>query len=219
MRAYYVTSTGTDTGKTYVAASLLKAWRAYGRSVLATKPVMTGFDDGDLDISDCGRLLEAKGLPCTPAAVSDMCLHRLAPPLAPNIAMRRAGVSQDHDRIRAFTLNRLNLAADIHLVEGAGGVMSPLTDKSLQLDLIEQLQLPVILVTRPYLGSISHTLSAIDVLKARKIAIASLVISETLAGGTDPEEFAGEILRFRQMGCTCIRHGGTGEALASELVP
>lgn len=219
MRAYYVTATGTDTGKTYVAAGLLKAWRAYGRDVLATKPVMTGFAEADLDISDCGRLLEAGGRPCSSKMVSEMCLHRLSPPVAPNIAMRRAGIDQDHDRILRFVQNRLRIESEIHLVEGAGGVMSPLTDTSLQLDLICQLGLPVLLVACPYLGAISHTLSAIDALASSRIAIAALVVSETLAGGADPEEFAAEIRRFRDLPYACIRHGGTGESLAAELVP
>ena len=207
MPAYYVTATGTDIGKTYIAASLLKAWRGRGYGVAATKPVMTGFDEDDLVRSDCGRLLEAMGQACVPAAVSEMCLHRLAPPLAPNVAMRKAGMKQDYGGIRDFVFRRLKMPADRHLVEGAGGVMSPLTDTSLQLDLMTDLELPVILVTAAYLGSVSHTLSAIDALRSRGLYIMSVIVSEPVQGQGDLVTFCEEISRFRNVPIDIVAYG------------
>ena len=207
MPAFYVTATGTDIGKTYAAASLLRAARARKIRVMATKPVMTGFAETELEQSDCGRLLSAMGEPCTPAAVSAMCHTRLAPPLAPNVAMRLAGVEQDYDGILGFVRRRLDAESDLHLVEGAGGVMSPVTDDRLQIDLMADLGLPVILVTAAYLGSVSHTLTAIDALQGRGLAIARVIISQPGPEGGDDREFAREITRFRPVCCQRLGHG------------
>ncbi|PKP83250.1 MAG: dethiobiotin synthase [Alphaproteobacteria bacterium HGW-Alphaproteobacteria-18] len=219
MRGYFVTATGTDIGKTYVSAGLLSAWRAQGHAVAATKPVMSGFAEDALEQSDAGRLLAAMGRAVTPDAVSEICLHRLAPPLAPNVAMRQAGVAQDYGAIRQFVERRLEGAAGCHLVEGAGGVMSPLTDDRLQIDLMADLDLPVILVTAPYLGSISHTLSALYALGARGLTVAAVVISQPSVSGGDVAAFAGELERFTQAPLFGIKYGEDAAGLARALLP
>lgn len=207
MRGYFVTATGTDIGKTYVSARLIEAWRNRGIAAEATKPLMSGFVEDALEQSDAGRLLVAMGREVTPASVAEICLHRLAPPLAPNVAMRQAGIAQDYNEIRGFLARRLSVAADVHLVEGAGGVMSPLTDETLQIDLMADLQLQVILVTTPYLGSISHTLTAIDALRARGLEIAALVVSQPSVAGGDLMSFIEEVARFRKLPIRSIAHG------------
>lgn len=207
MRAFFVTATGTDIGKTYLSARLLAACRASGMLVAATKPVMSGFSEAELEQSDAGRLLAAMGEAVTPEAVSRICLHRLTPPLAPNIAMRQAGIRQDYQEILRFVRMRLASETDLHLVEGAGGVMSPLTDDSLQTDLMAALGLPVILVTAPYLGSISHTLTAMDAIAARGLALAALVVSEPVPGGPDPDAFRDELIRIRKVPAFVLPNG------------
>ena len=205
--AFFVTATGTDIGKTYLSARLLAACRASGMLVAATKPVMSGFSEAELEQSDAGRLLAAMGEAVTPEAVSRICLHRLTPPLAPNIAMRQAGIRQDYQEILRFVRMRLSSETDLHLVEGAGGVMSPLTDDSLQTDLMAALGLPVILVTAPYLGSISHTLTAMDAIAARGLALAALVVSEPVPGGPDPDAFRDELIRIRKVPAFALPNG------------
>lgn len=222
MRGYFVTATGTDIGKTYVSAGLLAAWRAQGLSVDATKPLMSGFSEDALEQSDAGRLLTAMGRDVTPASVSEICLHRLAPPIAPNVAMRRAGIEQDYAQIKGFVEQRLATPKDCHLVEGAGGVMSPLTDDSLQIDLMTDLRLPIILISAPYLGSISHTLTAIDAIRIRGLQIAAVVISEVVSdieNGTDRLlEFIQEINRFRDVPLFPVGHGEGGKPLSLLLL-
>lgn len=206
MRGYFVTATGTDIGKTYVSASLLSVWRAQGQTVAATKPLMSGFDEDTLEQSDAGRLLVAMGQAVTPASVSEICLHRLAPPLAPNVAMRQAGISQNYNEILWFVEGRLKTREGCHLVEGAGGVMSPVTDTTLQIDLMADLRLPVILVTAPYLGSISHTLSALEVLEARGLDVSAVVVSQPSVHGSDPVSFSEELNRFRDINLFLVPH-------------
>ncbi|AXE64520.1 dethiobiotin synthase [Hyphomonas polymorpha PS728] len=213
MRGYFVTATGTDIGKTYISARLIEVWRSRGFVTQATKPLMSGFAEDALEQSDAGRLLLAMGQVVTPASVSEICLHRLAPPLAPNVAMRQAGIVQNYNEIRSFVERRLAVGADVHLVEGAGGVMSPLTDETLQIDLMADLQLKVILVTAPYLGSISHTLTAIDALQARGLEIAALVVSQPFVSGGQPGAFIEEVCRFRTLPMVGIPHGQDAKSL------
>lgn len=217
MRAFFVTATGTDIGKTYLSAGLLAAWRAEGLRVAATKPLMSGFSEDELEQSDAGRLLAAMSEAATPEAVSRICLHRLTPPLAPNVAMRQAGIRQDRAEILDFVRMRLSSDADFHLVEGAGGVMSPLTDDSLQIDLMASLALPVILVTAPYLGSISHTLTAIDALAARGLSLSALVISQPSPGGPGPAGYRDEILRYRSVPVFTLPHRASCAGLARSI--
>lgn len=207
MRGYFVTATGTDIGKTYVSAQLLSAWRAKGLSVAATKPLMSGFSEDALEQSDAGRLLAAMGQAVTPASVSEICLYRLAPPLSPNVAMRQAGLRQDHDEIRSFVEARLAKSVDCHLVEGAGGVMSPVTDTTLQIDLMVDLGLPVILVTAPYLGSISHTLTALEALSRRGLEVKAVVVSQPSVNGSEVESFREELARFQRAPLVSMPYG------------
>ncbi|WP_300380721.1 dethiobiotin synthase [Henriciella sp.] len=208
MTGYFVTAIGTEIGKTYISAQLLEGWRAAGRTVQAIKPVMSGFGEDALDASDAGQLLAACGRDVAPETVSEICLHRFEAPLAPNVAMRKAGVVQDYGAILSFVRGRMEAAgADINLVEGAGGVMSPLTDDRLQIDLMADLGLPVILVAAPYLGAVSHTLSAIDVLRGRGLEIAQLIISQPDPDSPPPESLGHEVDLFRQVPWQGVAHG------------
>ncbi|GGB59071.1 MULTISPECIES: dethiobiotin synthase [Henriciella] len=208
MRSFYVTAIGTEIGKTYVSSLLLKRWRAAGKSVHALKPVMSGFGEVDLAESDAGQLLAASGCQVTPQAVSEICFQRFEAPLAPNVAMRQTGVSQDYDAILEFTRQRLCAStADVALVEGAGGVMSPLTDEKLQIDFMVDLALPVILVAAPYLGAVSHSLTAIDMLAKYGLELHSLIISQPNAEDGTPESLGSEIALFRKVNWSSVPYG------------
>lgn len=209
MTGYFVTAIGTEIGKTYISAGLLADWRASGRTVQAIKPVMSGFGEDALDASDAGQLLAACGRDVASETVSEICLHRFEAPLAPNVAMRQEGVRQDYGAILSFVRSRMEAAgADINLVEGAGGVMSPLTDDRLQIDLMVDLGLPVILVAAPYLGAVSHTLSAIDVLHGCGLEIAQLIISQPDPDSPSPQSLGHEVDLFRDVTWQGVVHGG-----------
>lgn len=176
MSTLFVTATSTDVGKTYVACAVIRALRAAGRPVRAFKPVVSGFDPTEAEASDPGRLRSALGTGAPPLeAIAPL---RFAAPLSPPLAARMEGVSLSLDHLE--TLCRDQMGGDsLLLIEGAGGVMSPLTDGETNLDLIERLGAAVILVTGSYLGTISHTLTAIEVLRARRVAVAAVVMSES----------------------------------------
>ncbi|MEM9225987.1 MAG: dethiobiotin synthase [Pseudomonadota bacterium] len=219
MSAYFVTAIGTDIGKTYVSAQMLKAWRGAGKKVAAVKTLMSGFGEADLPASDAGQLLQAMGQAVTPRAVSKICLHRFEAPLAPNVAMRQAGMVQDYAAILAFTRKALSAASpgDKVLVEGAGGVMSPVTDQRLHIDFMEDLSLPVILVAASYLGAVSHTLTAIAAIRARGLDLAALVASQPHPDAQDPHHLLREVGLFDPIPAIAVPYNGAAGTLCDML--
>jgi dethiobiotin synthetase len=179
MTAVFITATGTDAGKTFVAAGLIRRWRAAGRRVDALKPVATGFDDATADASDAGVLLTALGRPVSPGEIERISPWRFTAPLSPDMAARRENHAIDFDALVAFSRNAVAASEDMLLIEGIGGVMVPLGDKHTVLDWIAALNIPVLLVAGTYLGALSHTLTALDTLRRRGLAIKALVVSET----------------------------------------
>lgn len=178
MKALFVAGTGTDLGKTHVACALLRAARARRLSVDAFKPVVSGFDPDAPESSDPARLAAAMGRPDAWARVSP---RRYRAPLAPNLAARLEGETLAMADLIADCRTWLDTRhVDLALVEGAGGVMSPMTDDATNLDLMTALDLPVLLVAGSYLGTASHLLTALDVLRARRLTVAAVVISESL---------------------------------------
>lgn len=178
MKALFVAGTGTDLGKTHVACALLRAARARGLSVDAFKPVVSGIDPDAPETSDPARLAAAMGRPKDWEKVSP---RRYRAPLAPNIAARLEGEALVMSALIADCRTWLDgREADLALVEGAGGVMSPMTDDATNLDLMTALGLPVLLVAGSYLGTASHLLTALEVMRSRDLPVAAIVISESL---------------------------------------
>lgn len=177
--ALFIAGGHTDVGKTHVACALIRATRAAGLSVEALKPVASGFDAADWAASDPGRLLAALGLDPTVEALDRITPWRFAAPLAPPMAARREGRDLPLSAVAELCAGRLAASrADLFVLEGVGGLMSPLTDDATGLDLMLRLGLPVVLVGGGYLGAISHTLTAIEVLRTRGQAVAAVVVSQ-----------------------------------------
>jgi dethiobiotin synthetase len=196
MSAAFVTATGTDIGKTFVTRGLIRALRARGRNVAALKPVMSGFEPAEAAGSDAGLLLEALGRPVTPEAIAEISPWRFAAPLAPDMAAAREGRTLDFRELIRFSRDAVAAEHDTLLIEGAGGLMSPISPEQIGLDWIAALRLPVILVAGSYLGTISHTLSALDVLARRDLTVVALVISETAGSSVRLDETRDAIARF-----------------------
>jgi dethiobiotin synthetase len=176
----FVTAIGTDCGKTHVAAALLRELTRRGRPALALKPLMSGYSPEQLDASDAGRLLIALGRAVTPESVAEICWKSFTEWSAPNVAARRAGVTLDYTEMLSWARGKLEGHDGLALVEGAGGVMSPLTDTHTNLDLMEDLRLPALLMVSNYLGAVSHTLTALEVLWSREVEVAAIVVTQSL---------------------------------------
>lgn len=178
-RRVFIAGGHTDVGKTFVACALARAARAAGLSVDALKPIASGFDPGDWAESDPGRLLDALGRPRTTEDLHRITPWRFAAPLAPPSAAALEGQALPLPPVVDLCQSRLaQTAADLFIVEGAGGLMSPLADGATGLDLMLALDLPVVLVGGSYLGAISHTLTALEVLRTRRQAVAAIVVSQ-----------------------------------------
>jgi dethiobiotin synthetase len=156
---FFITGIGTEIGKTVVSSILTEYLQAD-----YWKPVQSG----DLHWTDT---MKVQSLISNEKSFFHPERHRLNAPLSPHASAALDGVQiQLSDFTLPQTSNHL-------IVEGAGGLMVPLNDQDLMLDLIHQLQIPVILVSRNYLGSINHTILSIEALKHRKIPIAGIVIN------------------------------------------
>lgn len=189
MPALIVTGVGTDIGKTYVSAAIIRALRERGIAVDAFKPVISGFDYEHPELSDAGVLLEALGVPISAETVEAMSPFRFAAPTSPPLAAAREGRSIRFADVAGMCRERMaDAGRSLLLIEGAGGVMSPLSDGATVLDLIEALAAPVLLVTGGYLGAISHTLTAVEVLRRRGLTIRAIVLNETPDLGATLEE-------------------------------
>ncbi len=162
MSAIFVTATGTDVGKTFVAVSLIRHLRRQGHEVEAIKPVLSGFDPNEAAASDPGMLLDALGLPVTADEIERISPWRFRAPLSPDLAASMEGRRIDVADVVAFCQNAVAVRRDVLLIEGVGGIMVPLDDQRTILDVMMALGLPLILVTGSYLGSISHTLTALE---------------------------------------------------------
>ncbi len=178
-RQVFVAGGHTDVGKTFVACALIRAARASGLTVEALKPIASGFDPADWADSDPGRLLAALGLPLNVEELDRITPWRFPAPLAPPMAARLDGRVLPLGPIADLCVARLaDSTADLFVLEGVGGLMSPLADDGTVLDLIVALEMPVLLVGGSYLGAVSHTLTAIEVLQSRSRRIATVVVSQ-----------------------------------------
>lgn len=196
MTAVFVTSTGTDIGKTFVARGVIQQMRARGRSVEALKPVITGFDPRMAHLSDTGRLLSALGRPLTPDHIAEMSPYRFREPLSPDHAARLDDAAVDFAALNALCRNAIVRHRDALIIEGIGGIMVPLDNHHTVLDWMIELDIPVLVVAGSYVGALSHTLSALDVLDHAELKVAGVVVSETPGSAASLADTAETLRRF-----------------------
>jgi dethiobiotin synthetase len=196
MTAIFVSATGTDVGKTFVTTGLIRHLRAQGRTVDAIKPVVSGFDPAAPAGSDPAALLAALGRPLTIEEIERISPWRFAAPLSPDMAARREGRAIDFDAVTEFCRSAMAARRGLLLIEGIGGIMVPLDDNRTVLDLMTQLRLPILLVAGSYVGTISHTLTALQVLVRRNLDVAAVVVSESGASAATLKDTVAAIARF-----------------------
>ena len=161
----------------------------------ALKPVVTGFDPAAVEASDPGVLLP-RSAGRVAEEVERISPWRFAAPVAPDLAARRENRQLDYKAFIDVSLNAIARAQGVLLIEGIGGIMVPLDAGHTVLDWMTMLRLPVLLVTGSYVGTISHTLTALHVLARRDLDIAAIVISESLNSAAPLDETILTIARF-----------------------
>jgi dethiobiotin synthetase len=173
-RGIFITGTDTGVGKTIVAATLARLLRMNGVSVGVMKPVTSGCrtDEGGLISDDALLLTRAAGVDYT-EHVAPYCLRE---PLAPADAARRDGVRIDFSVIKA-AYAELTRQFDYVIVEGAGGLMVPLAGGLLIADLARELELPLLVVARPGLGTINHTVLTCYAAQQLGLQVAGVIVN------------------------------------------
>lgn len=196
MHSYFITSSGTEIGKTWVMRCLIAGFRAEGRSVRALKPIISGWDDAAPQETDTALILEALDMPLSQSAFDDISPWRFSAALSPDMAARRENRNVDFDALVAHCRSEQERAEDVLLVEGVGGAMVPLDESRTVLDWMGALGLPTILVVGSYLGTISHTLTAFAALRDRGLAVPVLVVNDTGDSPVPLEETKETLARF-----------------------
>jgi len=177
MSGLFITATDTDVGKTVITGAIAAAFRGRGLDVGVMKPFASGGvadGVGKLVAEDATFLMQAAGLgESARDLVNPLCL---APALTPAVAATVSGVKVDIPAIfKAYQI----LAEDYDplLVEGVGGIATPLWQEYLLVDFMLKLALPVIVVTRPNLGTINHTLLTVEYARHRGLQVAGIIIN------------------------------------------
>jgi dethiobiotin synthetase len=179
MPGLFITATGTDIGKTFVAAGLIRALRARGIGVSALKPVVSGFDETRPNGSDPAVLLTALDKPFNKAELDAISPWRFKAPLSPDMAARKEARHIDFETVKTYCESRIAETNHLMVVEGVGGIMVPLNERFTMLDLMHRLAIPIILISGNYLGAVSHLLSALHVLKKTDLSPHLIVINES----------------------------------------
>ena len=196
MTTAFITATGTDIGKTFVTVGLVRHIRAAGRTVDAIKPVVSGFDSDAWQESDPARLLAALGRQITLEEAGRVSPWRFAAPLSPHMAARREGGAIEFQEVVEFCRRSMAARRGVLLIEGIGGIMVPLDDRRTVLDWMSVLRIPIILVAGTYVGTMSHTLTSLEVLVRRNLNVAAVVISESEASAAPLDDTVATLQRF-----------------------
>lgn len=184
-RGFFITGTDTEIGKTWVTTTLMRGAATAGIRICGMKPVAAGTTPtADGLVNDDVRQLTRLGT--VAVAADDLNPYCFNDAISPHLAARRAGVTISLDRIsEAFT--RLSEAAEVVLVEGAGGWYAPINDTATMADLAQQLSLPVVLVVGMRLGCLNHARLTEEAILSRGLRLSGWVANEVVP---DMEAFA-----------------------------
>ena len=178
-KSVFITATGTDIGKTYISALILKELRKNNFNCGYFKPVLSGVEvkNNKLDKSDCNYVIETAKLNTLP---EDCVSYYWEEAVSPHLASQRINEKIDRNKIlKDFT--NLKSKYDYLLVEGAGGITCPLvienTEQYLLKDLIKDLDIPIIIIADGGLGTINSTLLTVEYAKLHNIKIQGIILN------------------------------------------
>lgn len=170
-RGVFVTGTGTEIGKTVVAATIARTLAAEGKRVAVFKPAVTGLDEGVE--TDHALLRRASG---SEQGDDEIAPYRYGPPASPHLAAALAGEEIRPERLRQAAAAAA-AGADAIVCEGVGGLLVPLSSGYLVRDLAADLGYPLVVVAGPGLGTINHTLLTVEAARAAGLEVTALVLT------------------------------------------
>lgn len=181
-KIYFITAVGTDIGKTFLVENICRNLLNSKLAVEAIKPVQSGFLDGDVK-SDSARILQALGKDLSQENFDIISPWHFEKAISPHFAARAENQEIIFSEVANFCHEKIKMAKKDNqflFIEGAGGLMTPLTDDKSFLDLLVDLKIPVLLLSANYLGAISHTLCAVETMKSRGITPEQIIINDYL---------------------------------------
>jgi dethiobiotin synthetase len=196
--AIFITATGPDVGKTLVVASLIRHLQQIGHTVDAIKPIVCGYEPAQAAASDLATLIAALGLPFSPETIERMSPWRFRAALPPDLAAQFEKRRIDVDEVVDYCKTAIERRRGVLLIDGIGGIMTPLDPTRTMLDVMMALRLPLILVTGSYRGALSHTLTALDSLFRRDMSLLATIVSETPGSKVPLDEVVASIARFTE---------------------
>lgn len=209
----FVAGTDTDVGKTRVAAAIVREIREAGCRVGVYKPAASGHASAADPSSDAFALWDAAGRPLEP---QDVCPQSFAAAIAPAASARAEGRTIDETLLRTG-LARWRARSDVVIVEGAGGLFSPVSDETLVLDLAREFTYPLVVVDAARLGAIGRSLAVVRAARAEGLTVAAVVLSHvtdpgSATGPAAPRTIAAEaasgIAARTGLPVTILDHGG-----------
>ncbi len=171
MNGVFVTGTGTEVGKTVVAATIARTFAAEGKRVAVFKPAVTGLDEPAE--TDHALLRRASG---SGQSDEEIAPYRYGPPASPHLAAAMAGEEIEPPHLVA-TARAAGAGADVLVCEGVGGLLVPLSRNYLVRDLAVELALPLVITASPELGTINHTLLTIEAARAAALEVTAVVLT------------------------------------------
>lgn len=200
----FITGTDTGVGKTVIAGAIAQWFARRGAQVAVCKPIATGCahrreglvsEDAEF-LASCADSRHSLEL---------ICPQRYVEPLAPAVAAERADEPIDWQTID-LSIQQMCVGSSVMIVEGVGGVAVPLDAQTTVLNLANWLQLPAIVVARPGLGTINHTLLTVAALRAAGVEVAGVVINRYPAenAGIAEETNSDAIERWSNVPVLCL---------------
>lgn len=179
-RGIFITGTGTDVGKTIVSTAILHGLLLQGLDAVPMKPVQTGgyTQNAKLCAPDLEYALKACNLSPDEQQKSSMAPYVFEPACSPHLAARTTDAQPDIKHIIECA-DALWKSHEVLIVEGAGGIMVPLNEEHTMLELMQALDLPVLVVCLPGLGTINHTLLSIMALRNAGLEVAGVIFNAT----------------------------------------
>ncbi len=172
MSLLFVTGIDTSIGKTMATGLIARALMDTGESVTTMKVVQTGCPEFSEDIDEHRKIMQ---IPRTPEDEQGItCPYCFPLPASPHLAARQEGESIQIDRI-IDCVNELHQRYDHLVIEGAGGLRVPINETTTMLDLLSELDCPIILVSSPRLGSINHTFMAIESIRSHRLDLRAIL--------------------------------------------
>lgn len=182
----FVTGTDTGVGKTLIAGAIAQWFARRGAAVAVCKPMATGCERRREGlVSEDAEFLASAADARHPLDL--ICPQRYAEPLAPAVAAERAGQPVDWAVIDR-SIQQMCVGSNVMIVEGVGGVMVPLDERTTVLHMAQWLRLPAVVVARPNLGTINHTLLTVAALRSAGVEVAGVVINRYPAENADVAE-------------------------------